>query len=132
MEDPPASWREIHSDGLGELETRVFLEEHLGDPGRAATAAEGWDGDRYRLLRDGGREVLIWASVWDSERDAAEFEEEVGRAFEERYAGDADARVVGVERSQAEGRPVVIVVDAPEGFDPSSLETALRFEVQGG
>jgi hypothetical protein len=76
--------------------------------------------------------VLIWASVWDSERDAAEFEEEVGRAFEARYAGDADARVVGVERSQAEGRPVVIVVDAPEGFDPSSLETALRFEVQGG
>ena len=32
MEDPPASWREIHSDGLGELETRVLLEEHLGDP----------------------------------------------------------------------------------------------------
>jgi len=132
MEDPPASWREIHSDGLGELETRVLLEEHLGDPGRAATAAEGWDGDRYRLLRDGGREVLIWASVWDSERDAIEFEEEVRRAFEERYAGDADARLVAVERRQEEGRPVVIVVDAPEGLDPSSLEAAVRFEVQGG
>ena len=131
-EDPPASWREIHSDGLGELEIRILLEEHLGDPDAAAAAAEGWDGDRYRLLRDGGREVLIWASVWDSERDAVEFEEAARRAFEERYAGGADARVVGVERGQAEGRPVVIVVDAPEGLDPSSLETALRFEVQGG
>jgi hypothetical protein len=132
MEDPPASWREIHSDGLGELEIRVLLEEHLGDPGRAATAAEGWDGDRYRLLRNGGREVLIWVSVWDSERDAIEFEEEVGQAFEERYSGEGGARVVAVERGQAEGRPVVILVDAPEGSDPSSLETAQRFEVQGG
>jgi hypothetical protein len=132
MEDPPTPWRDIHSDGLGELETRIFLEEHLGDPDAAAMAAEGWDGDRYRLLRDGGREVLIWASVWDSERDAGEFEEAIKRAFEERYAGDAATRVVGVERGQAEGRPVVIVVDAPEGWDPSSLETALRFEVQGG
>ncbi len=131
-EDPPASWREIHSDGLGELETRILLEEHLGDPDAAAAAAEGWDGDRYRLLRDGGREVLIWASVWDSERDAVEFEEAVRRAFEERYASDTDARVVGVERDQAEGRSVVIVVDAPEGLAPSTLETALRFEVQGG
>jgi hypothetical protein len=132
MEDPPTTWHEIQSDGLGELETRIFLEEHLGDPDTAASAAEGWDGDRYRLLRDEGREVLIWASVWDSERDAVEFEEAVGRAFDERYADDAGARVVGVERRQVEGRPVVLVVDAPEGLDPSSLETALRFEVRGG
>jgi hypothetical protein len=131
-EDPPAPWREIHSDGLGELETRLFLEEHLGDPDAAATAAEGWDGDRYRLLRDSDREVLIWASVWDSEPDAAEFEAAVTRGFERRYADGAGARAVGVERREAEGRPVVIVVDAPAGLDLSSLATALAFEVEGG
>jgi hypothetical protein len=130
--DPPVSWREIHTDGLGELETRIFLEEHLGDPDEAAAAAEGWDGDRYRLLRDGGRDVLIWASVWDSERDAAEFEDAVTRAFAERYADIPDARAVRVERGQRQGRPVVIVVDAPEGFDPGSLDAARSLEVEGG
>lgn len=132
VEAPPAPWSEVHSDGLGELETRVFLEEHLGEPGRAATAAAGWDGDSYRLLRAGGREVLIWASVWDSERDAAEFEDAVREAFEARYASQARGRQVTLERTQVEGRPVVIVVDAPEGLDPGSLEPALRFEVSGG
>lgn len=131
-EDPPVPWSEIHSDGLGELEVRIFLEEHLADPEVAAVAGEGWDGDRYRLLRDGAREVLLWSTVWDSERDAEEFEEAVRRAFERRYADAPGARVVRVERSRAVGRPTVVILDAPRGVNPSSLEPALRFEVHGG
>jgi hypothetical protein len=132
MEDPPAPWSEIHSDGLGELEVRVFLEEHLADPEVAAAAGEGWDADRYRLLRNGAREVMLWSTVWDSERDAEEFEEAVRRAFERRYADAPGTRLVRVERSRAVGRPTVVILDAPQGVDPRSLESALRFEVRGG
>jgi hypothetical protein len=52
LNDPSEGWTEVHTDGLGELEMRIFLEEHLGESAEAASAAEGWDGDRYRLLRD--------------------------------------------------------------------------------
>ena len=130
-EEPPDSWETVHADELGELEVRVLLEEHLDDREAAATAAEGWDGDRYRLLRDGTAEVLIWATIWDSERDAAEFEEAARRAFAARYAGETSGRRVTVESHLSGGRPLVTVVDAPEGLEAGSLEAASRVEVRG-
>ncbi|MDT8342009.1 MAG: hypothetical protein RQ751_10900, partial [Longimicrobiales bacterium] len=54
----------VYQDGLGALEVRILLEELAGSG--AGGAAEGWDGDRYLLLRDeSGRYALAWASVWD-------------------------------------------------------------------
>lgn len=123
------SWREVHSDGLGELEVRVFLQEHLRDPQTAENAARGWDGDRYRLLRDGDGEALVWVTVWDSERDAAEFEEAARRAFENRYASEPAGRRVSVELDRTAGQPAVVVLDAPEDLDPASLGDAARFEI---
>lgn len=41
----------------------------------ARKAAAGWGGDRYRAFeRSGGGTVVVWKSVWDTERDAIEFE----------------------------------------------------------
>jgi hypothetical protein len=140
----PSGWSEVHADGLGELETRVLLETHLGDREAAASAALGWDGDRYRLVRGPRGEVLVWVTVWDSEEDAAEFEAAARRAFERRYETDSrggegtsrserrESRSLRVEGRVVDGRRAVVVVDAASGLSADSIAAALRFQVRGG
>jgi hypothetical protein len=114
--DPlPAGWEEVLTDGLGELETRLLLREFLPDRDSADRAAEGWDGDRYRLLDGPAGEALVWITVWDTERDALEFEVGIAAALDHRYGGDAEAagRRIEVERAVRFSRPVVIVRDLP-------------------
>ena len=128
--DPPEGWSEVHADGLGELEVRILLEEHIDDPDVAAAAAEGWDGDRYRLLRGEAGEVLVWGTVWDSGAEAAEFELAVTRAFEARY-GNGSERLVTVQAATVDDRPVVTVVDSPIDLAVDVLEGAEAIEVSG-
>jgi len=130
---PPDGWTEIDSDGLGELEIRIFLEEFLEDRARAESAAFGWDGDRYRLLEGPEGEVLAWLTVWDSMDDASEFESATRRAFTLRYersGGTAD-RTVTLERSTYQGRPVVIVVDRPQALPETALGALLEADLDG-
>ncbi|HSK19674.1 MAG TPA: hypothetical protein VK912_11045 [Longimicrobiales bacterium] len=111
----PAGWRIEREDEFGQLETAIFLEQHLGAAGRAA--AEGWDGDRYALLVGAaGAEVVWWRSVWDTGAHADAFGAAVRRAAVAR--GDRD---VTVTRVDVDGRPGVTVVDAPAGTDTSLL-----------
>ena len=70
LSDPPAGWTEVYADNLGEMETRLVLREFLADRGEADRAAAGWDGDRFRLLDGPAGEVLLWVTVWDTDRDA--------------------------------------------------------------
>jgi hypothetical protein len=79
--------------------------------------------------------------VWDSEEEAAEFEDAVRRAFERRYAvdsqggsadGAAGVRAVTVERRLVDGRPAVLIVDTPASLPADSIAAVLRFEVRGG
>jgi hypothetical protein len=67
---------------LGELTLGLLTGVDPGDPtspDRALerwtnAAASGWGGDRWHLYRDGGTAIVVAATVWDSERDAREFE----------------------------------------------------------
>jgi hypothetical protein len=67
---------------LGELTLALLTGVDPGDPtapDRALerwtnAAASGWGGDRWHLYRDGDTTVVVAATVWDSERDAREFE----------------------------------------------------------
>ncbi len=158
-EGPPDGWREVHADGLGEFETRLFLEEFLADSARARRAAAGWDGDRYRLLRgDDGDEALVWASVWDSAEEADEFAAAAARAFRSRYGrgpedGDGSGRADGtgpaggdaggagpaamereleVRRGTVGGRPVVVVADLAPGSAEELLPGVARIDLEGG
>lgn len=145
-EERPGGWLELHSDDLGELETRIFLHEHLDDRERARRLATGWDGDRYVAARpagdgeggsdagsgaDGGpgadrdADVLAWVSVWDSPAAADSFSAGVREALGRRYAGDA-ARFVEVERAELEGRPVVRILDLPAQEDPGPWRRLVR------
>lgn len=121
-------WDIVYAKDLGELETRVFLTEHLGVPPWAERAAAGWDGDAYRLLRRGDAEALIWISVWDSPEDADEFAEAAAEAYARFYA-DED-REPDIARATIDGRAVVRILDSPAGVDLPAAASA--FELHGG
>ena len=71
---PGAGWRRLGTDILGELGIRLVLEQSL-QKAVAATAAEGWGGDRFVGWRKGRSSVvMLWAVVWDTEADAVEGE----------------------------------------------------------
>ncbi|MFQ5889993.1 MAG: hypothetical protein ACE5JR_08055 [Gemmatimonadota bacterium] len=131
-EAPAAEWREVYADGLGELETRIFLAEHLREETRARQGAAGWDGDRYRLLDSPAGEVLVWATAWDDAVEASEFEAAVRRAYGTRYGGPSSERRVMVERKAIDGIPVVLVLDLPAALDAQAAAGAARFTIRGG
>lgn len=129
--DLSGPWEEVHADGMGELETRVLLEVHLDDRDRARSAAAGWDGDRYRLVRTAaGEEALVWVSVWDGPEEAEAFRSAVREAWDARYRGEA-GRSVRVERTDHDGRPVVRLLDLPEG-GPELPPSAAGMTLEGG
>ncbi len=119
-----AGWEIVHTWDLGELETRIFLEEHTGDPALAEMAAAGWDGDAYRLLRSDAGEALVWISVWDTETDADEFAAAAAEAYKQRY--DGSERRPRIERGSESGRAVVRVFDVP----PGSIATRIMGEIE--
>jgi hypothetical protein len=58
---------------LGELGLHQWLEPQIG-PDRAVIAADGWDGDMVRLVRDAdGGERVEMITTWDTDLDADEF-----------------------------------------------------------
>ena len=117
-------WPVVYAKDLGELETRIFLEEHLGDRARAEGAAAGWDGDVIRLLDSPEGDVLVWVSVWDSPDDADEFALAAEEAYARRYSGERRAPLV--ECHEQSGRPLVRILDAPPGSAPPHDVAAVR------
>jgi hypothetical protein len=99
-------------DGLGEFETRLLLQQHLGDEAQAASLATGWDGDRYQVLGPDG-EALVWYSVWDDAAAADRFAAGLERAWQTRRADGRTARRSESKRIEIDGRPGVRLVDAP-------------------
>jgi hypothetical protein len=104
-----------YEDNLGEFETRLLLQQHLGDEAEAARLATGWDGDRYQVL---GRhaEALVWYTVWDDAAAAATFTRGLERAWQKRRADGRSARRSEVKQLTIQGRPFVRLVDAPAGW----------------
>ena len=119
--EPPAGWKELTRNVLGELQISILLRKQSGK-----VAAAGWDGDRFALFEGPeGRLALVWRSTWDTERDAAEFLSAYARYQQARFGGDApaaDATRVSRERAGAvysverKGVDVVVV----EGLDAAS------------
>lgn len=128
-------WTQAHEDDLGEFETRFFLSTFLGDTARARSAATGWDGDRYRLLRrcpagpdpEGGAgpggaatndacpEAFVWASVWDGQAAAATFAAAVREAFAARYGSRPAGRSGSGGQPSAKGASPAPDEHAPGG-----------------
>jgi hypothetical protein len=83
-----AGWARAGSGILGEL----TIGSMVGAPAPDATdiaappeawtndAASGWGGDRYELWTRGESQVVLLATVWDTEKDAIEFERAVAKS----------------------------------------------------
>jgi hypothetical protein len=142
---PLRSGTAVHENTLGEFATRLFLYEHLRDQQGAISAAAGWDGDRYVILRTPRGEGIAWVTVWDSQIDAAEFYGLAERTVDRRFGPSAartlssaqagpgmttgraytiGGRSITVSTGEIGTRPVVIYVDVPAGDDPSVFDLA--------
>lgn len=59
----------------GEFATSLILEEWGSAQAVSLKASEGWGGDRYVVFANGsGSLSFIWKTIWDTEKDAEEFE----------------------------------------------------------
>jgi hypothetical protein len=100
-----AGWETVFENTMGAFETGLFLQESLGT---TLVAATGWDGDRYRVLRNEAGRALVWVSIWDDQASADRFAERVNQAL----AGQRLERAGRVEPFSLEGRPAVRVIIA--------------------
>jgi hypothetical protein len=140
---PPTTGTVFFSNTLGEFETRLTLVQHLKDDEVARRAASGVDGDRFAVIRTESGDALVWASVWDTPEDAADFLGSMGDAARRRYeleqqdtpAGattrrydvaatpNRGARTVTLSLEQVSGKPVVLYMDLPAGL-PAPIDTS--------
>ena len=127
----PRTGKVTYSNTMGEFETRLALVTHLKDETVARNAASGVDGDRVAVIKTPDGEVVVWASVWDSAIDAADFFDAMSSVVSKRYevgawdgpAGSVEkrfnipgtdkrpARVATLQVITVSGRPVVVYMD---------------------
>lgn len=72
-----SAWDRLDAGGVGELDTRLILDQFLSTS-ESARGAEGWDGGRYLALEAGERVIVAALTAWDSTAEARE----ASRAFE--------------------------------------------------
>ncbi len=122
-----------YENNLGEFETRLFLFQSLNDQNSAVRGATGWDGDRYEIFANG--QGIAWVTAWDSQADASEFFDLLGKVMKRRYGATSDApagsttrdytgkgRSARTSTTEINGKPVVLYVDVPAGSSTDVLD----------
>jgi hypothetical protein len=140
----PSTGTLVFSNTFGEFETRLILVQHLKDEVLARRAAGGIRGDQFAVVRIPQGDVMVWASVWDTAVDAADFLDVMADAARKRYdlgrqtvapgattrrldipAGKTHgARTVLLAVEQLAGRPVVTYMDIPAGTSPKVIDVS--------
>ncbi|MGH7636152.1 MAG: hypothetical protein ACREOK_00755 [Gemmatimonadaceae bacterium] len=130
----PPTTEVVHEESLGAFGTRLFFYQHLRSNTEAIGVAQGWDGDRYRILRTPAGGGIVWVTVWDTATDKAEFVDALGQAVGRRYrTGPVSVRgnvriyrgagrVVVITPLQIDEREVVMYVDVPTGAETSVID----------
>lgn len=105
----PRGATRTYDNEMGEFGTRLAIYQTIRDPATAARAAAGWDGDRFMVVEGAGGRGLVWALVWDSPLEAAEFSDALIRATTRR-TGAAERRAEGGGTTfGAKGRTISIL-----------------------
>jgi len=132
----PKGATKVYENDMGEFGTRLALYKYLKDPATAARAAEGWDGDRYMVVEGKGGTGIVWALVWDSAIDAAEFSDALSRVVRLRTAsperqlpgGGATfankGRTITIKPQSIGDRALVIYSDLPDAMGSSIIDPA--------
>jgi hypothetical protein len=132
----PRGATKIYENDMGEFGTRLALYRFLKDPATSARAAEGWDGDRFMVVEGKGGTGLVWALVWDSAIDAAEFSDALSRAVRlrtgapERTVPGGGAiftnkgRTISILPRSIGDRALVIYTDLPDAMGSNVVDPA--------
>jgi hypothetical protein len=67
------AWRQVGTGVLGELDTRVLLEQYGLTLTEASRVAAGWSGDRWQVVDRDGQTAITLESTWNSEGSATQF-----------------------------------------------------------
>jgi len=100
-----SGWEDLDVQHVGEAWLVLMLRLRL-DGSDPSEASAGWDGGLYRAWSDGDDVAVVLATEWDSEGDAQEFADAMGRWI---AAGDDLGVVLPVDRTSVR---VVFASDA--------------------
>jgi hypothetical protein len=133
----PHGATDVYQNNLGEFSTRVFIYQHVQDQNEAVRSAQGWDGDRYMVLKTPKGDGLVWVTVWDSPVDAAEFtsamEDVISLQFgsptphtnaQQVRSYETHTRTLTLWGGQVDGRPTVVYVDVPAGSPTDVIDVS--------
>jgi hypothetical protein len=121
----------VEENNFGEFGTRLYIYAHTKDQDASIRASNGWDGDRFALVKTPAGDALAWVTVWDRPGDASEFMSAMDQVMRERFnvrprvTGerrhfDTPKRTIELDVREIAGRPVVLYVDVPAG-SPTDL-----------
>jgi len=102
-----------YDDDLGEFETRLLLNQLLGNEAQATRLSTGWDGDRYAVLGPAA-DALVWYTAWDDAAAADRFAQGLKTAWAKRRSGGPAGRRSEITRLALGKLPAVRLVDASE------------------
>ena len=112
-------WREIENNVLGELMVQVLFRRFVAEA-EAQRIAEGWDGDRFVAFQREQETAFVWATVWDSLRDAQEFLRGYSEILGKKYAGSGP-RAAYAYAEQRDRRVMVV-----EGLEKSYIRERIE------
>jgi hypothetical protein len=129
----PAIAGTVDQNDFGEFGARLYLYQHTRDQDLSIRASNGWDGDRYALVKTPAGNAFVWVTVWDTPNDGAEFMSAIDAVMRARFnivprvSGEhrhfeAPKRTIDVDVREVGGRPVVLYVDAPAGSNASLVD----------
>src|SRR5712691_5250801 len=78
-------WRKVGSGVLGELDTRIVLEQWGTDHSAAIRTASGWSGDQWQLVEKEGRSAIVLKSTWETPEAAKAFYSSYTRGLRTRF-----------------------------------------------
>jgi hypothetical protein len=108
----PDGWEPAYSDVLGEFGFWVLYE--IFEIKRSRDYSEGWDGDRYTLIKNkkDGRLGLHLATAWDSDADAKDSFKAYQKIVAKKYADwqkDKNATDQSVTWNSPDGKSAVVM-----------------------
>lgn len=124
----------VEQSDFGEFGARLALYAQTRDQNGSIRASNGWDGDRYALIKTPKGNAIAWVTVWDSRQDGIEFIDALDQTLRARYnivprvTGELrhfetpDGRTIDVNVREVGGRPVVLYVDVPPGTSPDIID----------
>jgi hypothetical protein len=78
-------WRKVGSGVLGELDTRIMLEQWGSDHSEAIRTASGWSGDQWQLVEKDGRSAIVVKSTWETPDAAQSYYSAYSRGLRTRF-----------------------------------------------